>query len=488
MSVLSPQSKTEARPYGPQGKHIDLMLCQEEMVLLDGGVGTGKSRAALEKMYLAAKRYPESRHLILRKTRKSCTDTCLVTFEDEVVPRGDPLVKGPARQNRHSYILGNGSEIVVAGMDDPTKIMSSQWDRVFINESIELFPEDVEALTTRMRNGKTPYHQIILDTNPGPPSHWLWKYYQEGRIHRIPSTLMDNPRFFDAKKNAYTEEGQRYVDNLSKVLTGSRLERLLKGIWSIAEGARFPQCDPNEHLFDAHVLWPHGMPGNMTRWISIDHGLRNPYCALWHAADKEGNVYTYREDYGPDYTADVQAERVLQLSPEDADFYAIYLDPSMWAQTMHATARPASKRLEEKCAADYYRDVLGRDKRFGPVVPGVKDPEKGFPTLDALLNRGNDFPNWYIERGCQNLWDELLGAVFWRTPQGIWTEQLDPKCADHAITSATYGLHTHYHRPQEKRDDMPTLEELAEARMRRRRKLSEQNFDRTFPTRKRNRY
>lgn len=458
------------------------------MILLDGTVGSGKSRAALEKMYLAAKRYPESRHLILRKTRKSCTDTCMVTFENEVVPFGDPLIGKTARQNRHSYLLENGSEIVVAGMDDPQKIMSSQWDRAYANESIELFSEDVEALSTRMRNGKTPYHQIILDTNPGPPSHWLWQKFLEGRLHRIPSTMMDNPRFFNVKTGEYTVEGKRYLENLGKSLTGSRLERLLKGIWSIAEGARFSQCDPNVHLFDAHVMWPHGMPGNMTRWIGVDHGLRNPYCALWHAADTEGNVYTYREDYGSGYTADIQAERILQKSPEDANFYAVYLDPSMWSQTMHATARPAANRLTEKNAADYYRDVLGRDSRFGSVVPGIKDPEKGYPTLDALLNRGNDFPNWYIERGCTNLWAELESALFWKTPQGIWTEQLDPHCANHAITAAVYSLHTHYHRPQEKKDDLPTLQELREARMKRRRKLSEHNFERTFPVGKRARY
>ena len=454
------------------------------MVLLDGPVGTGKSRAALEKLFLSARTFPGARFLILRKTRKSCTDTCLVTFEEEVVPAGHAILKGPARVNRHSYTFPNRSEIVVGGMDDPTKIMSSQWDFVYANESIELSKEDVEALVTRMRNGKMPYDQIILDTNPGPPTHWLWEMHESGRLPRIASTLMDNARYYNETKGEYTQEGLRYLSKLERTLTGSRRDRLLLGRWAIAEGARFPQCDPNEHLFDAHVIWPRGMPENMVHWISIDHGLRNPYCALWHAADTEGNVYTYREDYGPEFTADVQAERVLQLSPENESYYAIYLDPSMWAQDLRARAKAPT----EKSAADYYVKTLERDKRFGAVVPGVKDPEKGYPTLDALLNRGNGFANWYIERGCVELWKEMNGAEFWTTPQGIRTEKLDPHCPNHAITAAVYGLHTHYQSAKPARDDTPTLEQFERARMERRRKLSEQNFERTFPVGKRARY
>lgn len=474
------------KTYHPQGNSLVLLKDKHEEVLHDGPVGTGKSRAALEKLFLLASKYPGMRGLILRKTRKSCTDTCLVTWEEEVVPQGHPCLKGGRRDNRHSYLFPNRSEVVVGGMDDPTKIMSSQWDFVYANESIELQEEDAEALTTRMRNGKMPFDQIVFDTNPGPPSHWLWKKYLDGKIHRIQSTIKDNRRYWDEAKQEFTLEGNKYLAKLDRTLTGSRRTRLLQGLWGIAEGARFPMLDSNVHQFDAHVKWPFGMPGNMVRFISIDHGLSSPYCALWHAVDTEGDVWTYREDYGPGFTADIQAERVIQYSGEDERFYGEMLDPSMWNQDKRGRGIAPG----EKEAAMYYEESFAKDalKRFGPLIKGIKDPSKGYPTLDALLNRGNGFANWHIERGCTNLWDEMIGAIFWRTPQGIWTEKLDPKCPDHAITSASYGLSSHYTAPTESKDDLPTIEDFTNARLERRKKLSERNFERTFPAGRKSRY
>mgnify|MGYP001591217772 CR=1 FL=1 len=432
------------RAFHPQGAGFDILYCKEDLVLVDAGTGTGKTRACLEKLHACAEKYPGMRGLILRKTRKACTDTCLVTFEEEVVPEGHPCLKGGKREGRHSYVYPNRSEIVVGGMDDPQKIMSSQWDFCLANEAIELLEDDVQALMTRMRNGKMPYHIVILDTNPSAPTHWIWRMYLAGNLPRIPTTLKDNRRFWDEKTGEYTKEGRDYLDKLERFLTGSRRDRLLEHRWSTAEGARWPQADEAVHLFDLSTQFPQGVPEGFTKFISIDHGLRNPYCALWHMVDYEGDLWTYREDYQTGCTADVQAERVLRLSDANEKYYAVFIDPSMKAQTARATARAPA----DKSAADFYIETLGSDPRFGPVVASIKDPSKAYPIMDALLNRNNRFANWHIERSCKNLWDELVGAVFYKSPQGMWTEDLDPKCPDHALTSAAFGCASHFKPPE----------------------------------------
>ena len=64
--IASPQDlPSEHRPYMPLGAARQLMLCRDPEVLLSGPAGTGKSRASLEKLHLAAMRYPGMRGLIV---------------------------------------------------------------------------------------------------------------------------------------------------------------------------------------------------------------------------------------------------------------------------------------------------------------------------------------------------------------------------------------------------------------------------------------
>jgi hypothetical protein len=45
---------------------------------------------------------------------------------------------------------------MIGGMDKPTKIMSSEYDFIYVQEAIELTETDWENLTTRLRNGRCP--------------------------------------------------------------------------------------------------------------------------------------------------------------------------------------------------------------------------------------------------------------------------------------------------------------------------------------------
>ena len=158
-------------PYEPHGAAIAALLDFSSELLISGPAGTGKSRILLEKLYDAAYRYPGMRGLIVRQVRASLTETGLVTWEKVVVPPGHPILTGPSRGSRRSYVFPNGSEIVVGGLDKPDKIMSSEYDLIYAQESIELKEDGWEALTTRLRNGVMPYQQLMADCNPSSPSH-----------------------------------------------------------------------------------------------------------------------------------------------------------------------------------------------------------------------------------------------------------------------------------------------------------------------------
>ena len=67
-----------ADSYQPRGAARQLFANKDREVLLAGPAGTGKSRACLEKLHLAALQRP-IRAAIIRKTRASLTQSALVT-------------------------------------------------------------------------------------------------------------------------------------------------------------------------------------------------------------------------------------------------------------------------------------------------------------------------------------------------------------------------------------------------------------------------
>ena len=67
--------------YTPYGNMSRLFTCTEPEIILGGPAGTGKSRGNLEYLNYWAMTYPGCRLLMVRKTRRSLTESGMVTFE-----------------------------------------------------------------------------------------------------------------------------------------------------------------------------------------------------------------------------------------------------------------------------------------------------------------------------------------------------------------------------------------------------------------------
>ena len=298
--------------YQPYGSCEDLLYCKEPEVLICGPAGTGKSRSALEKIHICAMKYPGSRHLIVRKTRTSLTQSAMVTFDDHVVPE-DAGVKFRTAEQEYRY--RNGSKVVVGGMDKSSKVLSSEYDIIFIQESTELTETDYETLTTRNRHGMMPYNQLIADCNPGPPRHWLRLRSQEGIITYLESFHEDNPRLFDHEKNDWTPKGAAYIAKLSN-LTGVRRKRLYLGQWAAAEGMIYEEeWDSEKHLinrFHVPYMWP--------RYWVVDFGFRNPFVWQCWAHDEEHDIfYRFAELYYTGLLVEDAAKLILRWKRMEND-------------------------------------------------------------------------------------------------------------------------------------------------------------------------
>jgi PBSX family phage terminase large subunit len=318
MTALAPNPRRLAsdptRHYRAYGAALDLWKCRDPEVLISGPAGTGKSLACLNKLHAAALRWPGMRGLIVRKTRESMTESVLVTFERDVIPEGSPLARGANRATRKSYRYPGGSEIIVgglqqAGRDAKQKIMSTEYDMIYVQEAIELQEHDWENLTTRLRNGVMPFQQLIADTNPDAPGHWLKRRCDAGRCVLLESRHEDNPLFYDHAAGAWTTVGDRYITGTLDALTGVRKPRLRYGRWVAAEGAVYEEFDRDIHVIDRFPI-----PAEWRRVRAMDFGYTNPYVCIWGAIDPDGRLYIYREVYMTGRTVRVHTAQVKRLS------------------------------------------------------------------------------------------------------------------------------------------------------------------------------
>ena len=311
----------EQRHYKARGAALALWTDRSPEILLSGPAGTGKSRACLEKLHAAALRWPGVRGLIVRKTRESLTDSALVTFEEKVLPEHSPIAAGAQRRTRQHYTYPNGSEIVVgglkqAGKDMRQKIMSTEYDMIYVQEAIELNENDWETLTTRLRNGVAPFQQIIADTNPDSPQHWLKRRERAGKLKVYESRHEDNPVYFDAAGNI-TPAGATYIGKLD-ALSGVRYARLRQGKWVQAEGVVYGGFNAAVHVIDRFDV-----PAAWRKVRSIDFGYTNPFVCQWWAIDHDGRMYLYREVYRTRRTVRVHGKQINELSAGEAVAYTV---------------------------------------------------------------------------------------------------------------------------------------------------------------------
>lgn len=307
--------------YEPRGAARELMSCRESVVLMSGPAGTGKSLAALWKLHLASLTRPQLRGLIVRQTQVSLTSTTLITFETEVIGAAlrEGVIKwfGGSKREPAAYRYANGSTIVVGGLDKPEKFLSSQYDRVVIDEATEITETALETLITRLRAPTPTYKQIILLCNPDAPQHWLNQRASAGALPMLHSRHKDNPAYFHAD-GTMTDRGRDYMSKLD-ALTGVRRLRFRDGIWAAAEGVIYDTFDPAIHLVDKPTfdkdtpLCSAGLPWDWQRWWSVDFGFTHPFVLQRWAADGDGRLWLYAEIYRTqrlveDHCADVLAQ------------------------------------------------------------------------------------------------------------------------------------------------------------------------------------
>src|ERR1700754_1619863 len=313
--------------YNPRGACKDIFEMQDEEVLISGPAGTGKSRACLEKLLILCLKNPGLRALMCRKTLTSLGSTALVTWRTyvatEALATGDVVYYGGSQAEAPQYRFKNGSTITIGGLDKPTRIMSAEYDIIYIQEATECTMDDIEMLNTRLRNHRISFQQLLMDCNPDSQEHWLYRRSQDKKTILLESRHEDNPVLFDeviaddgSVSYVVTERGKAYIARLDR-LTGVRFLRLRKGLWVTAEGVIYEEYDPTVHVLQWSVDEETGerlaLPEDWERYWVIDFGYVHPFVWQCWAVDNDGNRYMYREIYMTRRTVTEHAQQIMNI-------------------------------------------------------------------------------------------------------------------------------------------------------------------------------
>jgi PBSX family phage terminase large subunit len=384
-------------------------------ILLSGAAGTGKTYSNLLKLLWFCGEYPGARTLMIRKTRKSLAESAMVTLE-RILHSAGLLPRPIERTHRHEYKLPRGSTIVVGGMDDPSKVLSTEYDLIYVNEATELNVNEWEELSFRLRAMAGPFDQMLADCNPESPHHWLYKRFIAGREQcrvapglpaSYPTTHYENPGYYDWRTRTWTEAGERYLKRL-KAATGIRKARKYEGKWVSAEGVVY-DYNPDVHTWPSSREIPRGWP----RVWSVDWGKRVPTALGVWAVDAEGRMILTREVYRTHLRPDVLGRRVKTWidegkEPRPAAVVCDHDTDNEGYQTEFEKASGLSLALADK--ADRDKGIQAMQARFDV------DPESGSPrvffrsgTLDhepdsSLVDSA--LPTCLIEELVGYIWDE----------------------------------------------------------------------------------
>lgn len=383
------------------------------------------------------------------------TESVLVTWESQVLGPGHPAIVGSAsRSTRHHYVFPNGTEIILGGMDNPDRILSTEYDLVCIFEAAEVSPEDLEKLGTRLRNNRVPWQQLVCDTNPRGEFHWLNVRAERGVMTRLLSRHWMNPAFYD--DGVWTEFGRDYLSRVAKGLTGARFLQLFKGKWAANTGLVYPMFEPATHVVKGHTqkddndrLWlflkGQKNPIEISWTVAgVDWGFTLPGCMQVWGVTKDQDTYLLAEIYQAEKSQDWWADRVVEFRKEFG-IRRVICDPAepdriqVFNDRLGTPGGRPEARIAQKANNAVLTGISHLQALMAPTRPGP-DGQLGSKVylLDNCLRYGRDPVADASGKPC-TLKEELTGLLWEENEEGKkLKERPDPSLPDHAENTARY--------------------------------------------------
>lgn len=309
--------------YQPHAKQVVFHKSTKKIRLYIGGNRAGKTvGGAVESIYhmrgespFRALRRPPTHGRIVTVSRKEGIDQIIVPMLQRWLPPSD-LINGSwedsYNRSDHLLTLQNGSTAQLMTYEQETaKFAGDSKHWVWFDEEP---PNDIYK-ECRMRVMDTEGY-IWLTMTPVDGITWVNdQLYIPGLTGQLKSTLVVT---VDTDENPYISQSAK--DDVFADLDEADLKARKKGQFVPLGGLVYPFFDS-----DAHVYKEELDPSRLLSWnqyASMDHGLNNPTCFLFHAVHpRTGFVMTFDEIYIKDRTIKEIAEMVHERCREDGRRY-----------------------------------------------------------------------------------------------------------------------------------------------------------------------
>ena len=360
-----------------------------------GSAGSGKSYTIAQKIIIRCTKEP-IRVVVCRRYGTTLRNTCFSLLK-EILDKWKltPYVK--IRETDMNIRFPNGSEIILLGLDEETKLLSlNNVSVIWVEEAYEVPQPIVEQLNIRMR-GQAANQQLLLSWNPISRNSWLYGFTVENPPANsiyIHSTYRDNP-FLNAEYIAALDEME--VRNPSKYRVYGR------GEWGVdSEGLVITNWKAEE--FDAFELAASGYEHR----AGCDLGWIDPSAVVDTLYDRANKtIYVFNEFYKSGCQLEELAAAIKEM---DLTRTKLYVDAA------------------EPRTIQYFRQ---QGINATGCAKGKDSVRTGYQFLqDHLI---------IVHPKCQKLITELENFSYIKSKQtGEWTEDTTHEWS-HAIDALRYG-------------------------------------------------
>lgn len=218
------------------------LISQQKHTLLFGGSRSGKTFILCYALVVRALAAAGSRHVIFRFRFNAVKKS----VGKDTMPKILKLMGVTAYQflNNEVFILPNGSEIWLAGLDDKErvdKVLGLEFATIYFNECSEISYSAVGTALTRLAQkiltlkGEVLKLRVFYDCNPSGKSHWSYKVFVQ-KLNPSDNTCLPNPNSYGFMKiNPADNQANLtsdYIDETLASLSERQKKRFLLGDFS----------------------------------------------------------------------------------------------------------------------------------------------------------------------------------------------------------------------------------------------------------------
>ena len=270
-------------------------------------------------------------------------------------------------------------------------------------DEITLYPESFvkQAINRLSLHGA----KAFWTTNPDSPYHYIYTEFiekaQEKGYTTFHFTLDDN--------NALSKE---YRENIKSAYSGLWYQRMILGLWVMAEGVIYNLFDNQKHVIDHK----HELPDMVDQWIGVDYGTSNATTFIHCGKGRDGALYVLNEycHSGRDGVAKSPSQYAKDLkrfiSQYEIRYSKIFIDPS----------------------AEGFMLQLWQEGIRG-VTPADNAVLRGIESVSNLMAQDK----FYVRRTCKHVLRELSSYV-WDEKAQQRGEDKPKKENDHCLDPIRY--------------------------------------------------